>query len=156
MTEEFKTKELTCELVPHKGKMFLLNRVQSYSLESVCITTEIDITRDDLFYEEELGGVPAWVAFEYMAQSISALSGIYGRSRGEKPKVGFIMSVNSFKADIPVFKVGETVVVTVRQTIRMDMAVTFDGTAKVGETLAVTATLNTVEVADPKAALGLN
>ncbi|MBQ2560258.1 MAG: thioester dehydrase [Fibrobacter sp.] len=156
MTEEFKTKELTCELVPHKGKMFLLNRVQSYSLESVCITTEIDITRDDLFYEEELGGVPAWVAFEYMAQSISALSGIYGRSRGEKPKVGFIMSVNSFKANIPVFKVGETVVVTVRQTIRMDMAVTFDGTAKVGETLAVTATLNTVEVADPKAALGLN
>ena len=156
MTEEFKTKELTCELVPHKGKMFLLNRVQNYSLESVSITTEIDITRDDLFYEEELGGVPAWVAFEYMAQSISALSGIYGRSRGEKPKVGFIMSVNSFKASIPVFKVGETVVVTVRQMIRMDMAVTFDGTAKVGDTLAVSATLNTVEVADPKASLGLN
>ena len=66
------------------------------------------------------------------------------------------MSVNSFKADIPVFKVGETVVVTVRQTIRMDMAVTFDGTAKVGDSLAVSATLNTVEVADPKAALGLN
>ena len=156
MTEEFKTKELTCELVPHKGKMFLLNRVQSYSLETISITTEIDITREDLFYEEDLGGVPAWVAFEYMAQSISALSGIYGRSRGEKPKVGFIMSVNSFKANVPVFKVGETVVVTVRQTIRMDMAVTFDGTAKVGETLAVSATLNTVEVEDPKMALGLN
>ena len=136
--------------------MFLLNRVQCYSLETISITTEIDITREDLFYEEDLGGVPAWVAFEYMAQSISALSGIYGRSRGEKPKVGFIMSVNSFKANVPVFKVGETVVVTVRQTIRMDMAVTFDGTAKVGETLAVSATLNTVEVEDPKMALGLN
>ena len=156
MNEEFKTKELVSELVPHKGKMFLLNRVQSYSLESISITTEIDITRDDLFYEEDLGGVPAWVAFEYMAQSISALSGIYGRSRGEKPKVGFIMSVNSFKADVPVFKVGETVVVSVRQTIRMDMAVTFDGTAKVGKNLAVSATLNTVEVEDPKMALGLN
>jgi predicted hotdog family 3-hydroxylacyl-ACP dehydratase len=156
MNEEFKTKEIVSELVPHKGKMFLLNRVQSYSLETISITTEIDITRDDLFYEDDLGGVPAWVAFEYMAQSISALSGIYGRSRGEKPKVGFIMSVNSFKANVPVFKVGETVVVTVRQTIRMDMAVTFDGTAKVGENLAVAATLNTVEVEDPKTALGLN
>jgi len=156
MNEEFKTKEIVSELVPHKGKMFLLNRVQSYSLETISITTEIDITRDDLFYEDDLGGVPAWVAFEYMAQSISALSGIYGRSRGEKPKVGFIMSVNSFKANVPVFKVGETVVVTVRQTIRMDMAVTFDGTAKIGETLAVSATLNTVEVDDPKMALGLN
>ena len=156
MNEEFKIKEIVSELVPHKGKMFLLNRVQSYSLETISITTEIDITRDDLFYEDDLGGVPAWVAFEYMAQSISALSGIYGRSRGEKPKVGFIMSVNSFKANVPVFKVGETVVVTVRQTIRMDMAVTFDGTAKVGENLAVAATLNTVEVEDPKTALGLN
>ena len=49
MNEEFKTKEIVSELVPHKGKMFLLNRVQSYSLETISITTEIDITRDDLF-----------------------------------------------------------------------------------------------------------
>ena len=47
MNEEFKTKEIVSELVPHKGKMFLLNRVQSYSLETISITTEIDITRDD-------------------------------------------------------------------------------------------------------------
>lgn len=90
-----------------------------------------------------------------MAQSISALSGIYGRSKGEKPKVGFIMSVSSFKTDIPVFKTGDTVVVKVRQTIRMDMAVTFDGSASVDGKQVVAATLNTVEVPDPKASLGL-
>jgi predicted hotdog family 3-hydroxylacyl-ACP dehydratase len=156
MSEEFKTKELVSELVPHKGKMLLLDRVQSYSVENVCITTEIDVTRDNLFYEVDLGGIPAWVAFEYMAQSISALSGIYGRSKGEKPKVGFIMSVSGFKADIPVFKEGETVVVTVHETVRMDKAVTFDGVAKIGDKLAVSATLNTVEVDDPKATLGMN
>ena len=156
MIEEFKTKELVSELVPHKGKMFFLDRVQSYSIENVCITTEIDVTRNNLFYEEDLGGIPAWVAFEYMAQSISALSGIYGRTKGEKPKVGFIMSVSSFKADIPVFKEGETVIVSVHETVRMDKAVTFDGVAKIGDKIAVTATLNTVEVDDPKAALGMN
>ena len=156
MIEEFKTKELVSELVPHKGKMFLLDRVQSYSIENVCITTEIDVTRNNLFYEEDLDGIPAWVAFEYMAQSISALSGIYGRTKGEKPKVGFIMSVSSFKADIPVFKEGETVIVSVHETVRMDKAVTFDGVAKIGDKIAVTATLNTVEVDDPKAALGMN
>lgn len=156
MIEEFKTKELVSELVPHKGKMFLLDRVQSYSIENVCITTEIDVTRNNLFYEDDLGGIPAWVAFEYMAQSISALSGIYGRTKGEKPKVGFIMSVSSFKADIPVFKEGETVIVSVHETVRMDKAVTFDGVAKIGDKIAVTATLNTVEVDNPKAALGMN
>ena len=156
MNEEFKTKEATSELVPHKGKMLLLDRVQNYSLENVNITTEIDISRNSLFYEDDLGGIPAWVAFEYMAQSISALSGIYGRTKGDKPKVGFIMSVSGFKADIPVFKDGETVVVTVHETVRMDKAVTFDGVAKVGDKIAVTATLNTVEVDDPKATLSMN
>lgn len=156
MNEEFKTKEATSELVPHKGKMLLLDRVQNYSLEDVNITTEIDISRNSLFYEDDLGGIPAWVAFEYMAQSISALSGIYGRTKGDKPKVGFIMSVSGFKADIPFFKDGETVVVTVHETVRMDKAVTFDGVAKVGDKIAVTATLNTVEVDDPKATLGMN
>lgn len=156
MNEEFKIKEATSELVPHKGKMLLLDRVQNYSLEDVNITTEIDISRNSLFYEDDLGGIPAWVAFEYMAQSISALSGIYGRTKGDKPKVGFIMSVSGFKADIPVFKDGETVVVTVHETVRMDKAVTFDGVAKVGDKIAVIATLNTVEVDDPKATLGMN
>lgn len=156
MTEEFNTKELVAELVPHKGKMLLLDAVRNYDLKDVNITTEIAISRDSIFFEDELGGVPAWVAFEYMAQSISALSGIYGRTKGEKPKVGFIMSVSAFNAKVPVFKEGETVVVTVHETVRMDAAVTFDGMALVGGKIAATATLNTIEVDDPKTSLGLN
>ena len=150
MTEVFDTKESVSELVPHKGKMFLLNRICDYDLEINSITTEIDITRDNLFYEEELGGVPAWVAFEYMAQSVSALSGLQGRTKGEKPKVGFIMSVSGFNAYVPVFKQGETVVINVLEKTRNDNAVTFEGSATVNGTLAVTAKLNTVEVENSK------
>lgn len=153
MTEVFDTKESVSGLVPHKGKMFLLDRVRDYNLKENSITTEIDITRDNLFYEEELGGVPIWIAFEFMAQSVSALSGIHGRAKGEKPKVGFIMSVSDFKADVPVFKIGEKVVVNVIENIRMDNAVTFEGSATVNGTLAVTAKLNTVEVDDSKNSL---
>ena len=156
MTEVFDTKDLVSELVPHKGKMFLLDRVRDYNLKENSITTEIDITRDNLFYEEELGGVPVWVAFEFMAQSVSALSGICGRSKGEKPKTGFIMSVSAFNANIPVFKVGEKVVVNVVEKIRTDNAVSFEGTATVNGMLAATAKLNTVEVDDPKSSLNLN
>ena len=153
MTDVFDTKESVSELVPHKGKMFLLDRVRDYDLKENSITTEIDISRDNLFYEEELGGVPAWVAFEYMAQSVSALSGLHGRAKGEKTKAGFIMSVSGFKADVPVFKSGETVVINVLENIRMDKAVTFEGSAMVNGTLAVTVKLNTVEVDDPKSSL---
>ena len=153
MKEVFDSKDLVGELVPHKGKMLLLDRVRDYDLKENSITTEIDITRNNMFYEEELGGVPAWVAFEYMAQSVSALSGICGRTRGEKPKTGFIMSVNGFKADIPVFIQGETVVIIVQEKIRMDQAVTYDGVAIIGDNVAVTAKLNTVEVDKPKSSL---
>jgi predicted hotdog family 3-hydroxylacyl-ACP dehydratase len=155
MKEVFDSKDLVSVLVPHKGKMFLLDRIRDYDLNEKSITTEIDITRDNLFYEEELGGVPVWVAFEYMAQSVSALSGIYGRSKGEKPKTGFILSVNGFKADVPVFKQGETVVVNVQEKIRVDQAVTFDGVAMVGNKVVVTAKINTVEVDDSKNPLNL-
>lgn len=155
MKEVFDSKDLVSELVPHKGKMFLLDRIRDYDLNEKSITTEIDITRDNLFYEEELGGVPVWVAFEYMAQSVSALSGIYGRSKGEKPKTGFIMSVSGFKADVPVFKQGKTVVVNVQEKIRVDQAVTFDGVAMVGNKVVVTAKINTVEVDDSKNPLNL-
>jgi predicted hotdog family 3-hydroxylacyl-ACP dehydratase len=155
MKEVFDSKDLVSELVPHKGKMFLLDRIRDYDLQEISVTTEIDITRDNLFYEEELGGVPVWVAFEYMAQSVSALSGIYGRSKGEKPKTGFILSVNGFKADVPVFKQGETVVVNVQEKIRVDQAVTFDGVAMVGNKVVVTAKINTVEVDDSKNPLNL-
>ena len=150
MTDVFDTKESVSELVPHKGKMFLLDRVRDYDLNGNSITTEIDVTRDNLFYEEELGGVPAWVAFEYMAQSVSALSGLQGRTKSEKPKVGFIMSVSGFNAYVPVFKQGETVVINVLEKTRNDNAVTFEGSATVNGTLAVTAKLNTVEVEDSK------
>ncbi len=155
MKEVFDSKDLVSELVPHKGKMLLLDRIRDYDLNEKSITTEIDICRDNLFYEDELGGVPVWVAFEYMAQSVSALSGIYGRLKGEKPKTGFILSVNGFKADVPVFKVGEKIVVNVIEKIRMDNAVTFEGSATTNGILAVTTKLNTVEVDSPKSSLNM-
>lgn len=150
MISGFITKEMIGELVPHKGKMLLLDRIRDYNLNEKCITTEIDISRDNLFYDVELAGVPAWIVFEYMAQSVSALSGINGRAQRVKPKMGFIVSVSNFNAEIPVFKRGETVVVKVQEKTRVDKAVTFDGVAIVNEKVVVTAKLNTVEFDEMK------
>ena len=150
---EFKTKAEVDQLVPHTGKMLLLDRVIRHDLNEVSIETEVDISENSMFYNVDEQGVPSYVAFEYMAQSISALSGIYGRSIGQKPKEGFIMSVSNCKALVPVFKSGDVVKIKVKQTMRVDMAVTFDGAVYVGDTLAVSASLCTVEVDDPKSIL---
>ena len=132
-TPEFKTRSEVGELVPHAGKMLLLDRGIRHDSNEVSIETEVDINESCMFYRDDRQGVPSYVAFEYMAQSISALSGVYGRTHGQKPREGFIMSVSNCK-----------------------LAVTFDGAVYVGDTLAVSASLCTVEVDDPMSILKMN
>lgn len=153
--EEYKTKEAIQQIVPHSGKMALLDRVIEYSFQDLTIVTEVDITPNSMFYNSDLEGIPTWVGFEYMAQSISALSGLYGKTKNEPPKVGFIMSVNSYETQIPFFPKNSIIQMHVHQTIRMDKVVTFDGYISLNGKQIATATLNTIEVDNPKKALGL-
>ncbi|MBQ5499425.1 MAG: 3-hydroxylacyl-ACP dehydratase, partial [Treponema sp.] len=52
-------KEELLTMVPHKGKMFLLNRVVQYDVEKLTITLQLDVKPDNIFYDEELGGIPS-------------------------------------------------------------------------------------------------
>ncbi|MDO4505951.1 MAG: 3-hydroxylacyl-ACP dehydratase [Spirochaetales bacterium] len=105
-------------LLPHKGKMFLLSRVTKHDIEKFSITVETDVTEDFIFYEEELGGIPNWCTFEIMAQGISALTGIYDKVHGIESKAGCIVSISSFKSDRDVFKIGTTVKATAVEEYR--------------------------------------
>ncbi|MDR2073673.1 MAG: 3-hydroxylacyl-ACP dehydratase [Spirochaetaceae bacterium] len=114
-------------LVPHRGKMFLLSRITDFDLEDHLLVSEYDITRDCLFYREELGGVPSWAGFEFMAQSISALSGIKNRNWGKPPRFGFILSVSEFQMYVPVFKEKTTVRIEVKEETIVDTIYSFRG-----------------------------
>jgi predicted hotdog family 3-hydroxylacyl-ACP dehydratase len=135
-------------LLPHKGKMFLLSRITDYDVRKRTLAAEYDISGDCVFYDSELGGVPAWVSFEFMAQCVSALSGLTGRERGEPPKPGFILSVSALEVRIPVLKAGTTVTVKVTEDMRMDIVFTFDCIAFIGEEPAVSAKLTVMDVDD--------
>jgi len=136
-------------ILPHKGKMLLLNRVIEYN-EDHSISAEYDITKNCIFYDPVIDGVPTWVAFEFMAQAISALSGIRSRELGEKPKVGFILSVPSMRMDIPFFKNGASVRVYVKETDCTEMIYSFNGEAFLENKKVMEGKLMCVEVTEEK------
>ncbi|MDR1759513.1 MAG: thioester dehydrase [Fibrobacter sp.] len=150
MSEVIYTKEQTEKLVPHSGKMFLLSRIAAFSIEAKELTSEVDILPGTLFLDSGMQGVPVWIGFEYMAQSISALSGIYNRERNTAPQVGFIMSVTGYTASVDSFPLGKCIQIQVRQTLRMDQAVTFEGVIFMDGKEVAHGVLNTVEVSSYK------
>jgi predicted hotdog family 3-hydroxylacyl-ACP dehydratase len=135
-------------LLPHKGKMFLLSRLKEYNTRARTLTAEYDIAADCIFYDPDLGGVPSWVSFEFMAQSISVLSGLAGRETGCGPKPGFILSVSNMELKIPVLKAGATVLIQVREDCRVDQVYTFDSEISLGGLSAASAKLTVMDVDD--------
>ena len=120
-------KEELHSIIPHRGRMLLLSRVKGYNLEERTIEAEYDITGNCLFYDPAMAGVPVWAGFEFIAQAISAYSGIRDRENGIPPKMGYILSVSSMRIGLPFFKSGSTVQIKAKEIERMDLVCTFEG-----------------------------
>ena len=142
-------KEELQTIIPHKGKMLLLDRVIEYNNDH-SLRAEYDITGNCIFYDPAIEGVPAWAAFEIMAQAVSALTGIKSRERGEKPKIGFILSIPSMRMEIPFFKNGSLVEVRVKETDCTDMIYTFDGEAFLEGRKIMEGNLMVIEVSEAR------
>ena len=119
-------KEELQNLIPHRGRMLLLDRIIEYDIER-SMRAEYDITGDCLFFDPAAGGVPAWAGFEFIAQTISVLAGIRSREKGENPKIGFILSIPIMQIEVPVFMPGSTLDIRINETDRTGLIYTFEG-----------------------------
>jgi len=136
-------------LIPHKGKMLLLDKIIDYDIEH-SIRAEYNVTESCIFYDPALDGVPAWVGFEFMAQAISALTGIRKRAKGENPNIGFVLSIPSMRMEIPLFKNGSLVEVRVKESDCTDMIYTFEGEAYLENRKVMEGKLMVMEASDNK------
>jgi len=114
-------------IIPHRGKMLLLSKVTNYNTEERTIEAEYRITKDCLFYDSAIAGVPSWVGFEFIAQAICALSGIRNREKGGLPKIGFILSISQVQIAIPFLKTESIVVIKAKEIERADSVYAFLG-----------------------------
>ncbi len=131
-------------LVPHKGKMFLLSRITDYDLEKRFLSAEADITRDCIFYDDTAEGVPSWAGFEFMAQSISALSGLRGRAASRPPRMGVILSISNMEIFHPFIR--SKALIHVAETAQLGDVHTFHGELSAADGKAVSASLTVMDV----------
>lgn len=96
-------------LVPHKGKMFIIDKIVDAKPNDWIIESETKITRDFMFYEKSIDAVPNYACFEIIAQTVSALTGLYARENNLPPNMGFILSVSNLHFDFDFIKSGQTV-----------------------------------------------
>jgi len=120
-------KEELLSILPHRGRMLLLSRVVAYNLEERSIETEYHVTEDCLFYDSAAMGVPAWVGFEFIAQSISAFSGIRDRAEGVPPKKGFVLAVSQLKMGLNFFKTGSIITIRSKEIENIYPVYAFEG-----------------------------
>lgn len=97
------------QLVPHKGKMFIIGRISDIDVKEWIAESETKITPDFMFYEKSIDGVPNYACFEIIAQTVSALTGLYARENNLPPNMGFILSVSNLKFDFDIVKAGQVI-----------------------------------------------
>jgi predicted hotdog family 3-hydroxylacyl-ACP dehydratase len=102
------------ELVPHAGKMMLLNRIIAFEPESM--VAEVLVRGDGLIGDSRT--VPAWAGIEYMAQTVAALGGMKRRLVGKPITLGFLLGTRRYECNVGEFAVGTILTVSVKRLIQ--------------------------------------
>lgn len=105
---EFNHEELS-KLVPHKGKMFIIDKITDAKPNDWYIESETEINENFMFYDKEINAVPNYACFEIIAQTVSALTGLYAKVNNLPPNMGFILSVSNLHFDFNAMLPGQRI-----------------------------------------------
>ena len=117
------------ELVPHSGRMVLLNRVIEFDEENM--VAEVIVRDDGMFGDGNT--VLAWLGIEYMAQTIAALGGMKRRLAGKPLDLGFLLGTRKYICNVGLFAVGSVLTVSVKRLVEdqglgvFDCSITAEG-----------------------------
>jgi predicted hotdog family 3-hydroxylacyl-ACP dehydratase len=92
------------ETLPHRGKLVLLDELIEYGpTHAVCAVT----VREDSPFFEPGRGVPAWVAMEYMAQTVAVYGGIVRLQAGLDVQIALLLGARSCEIACDYFVAGQ-------------------------------------------------
>lgn len=110
-------------LAPHDPPMLLVDEiVQSMDGE---IVTKMSISKNNLFYVAGRG-VPAYVGFEMMAQTIAVQDGLDRYHNGDGPKIGFLLGCRKYTVERDWFLDGEILTIRAKTLLSEGEMCSFD------------------------------
>ena len=142
------------ELVPHASGMLLIDRVLASEGETV--QSEAVIRTDNIFFRTG-HGVPAYVGFELMAQTISAYDGLLRRKRGQPPAIGFLLGCRSYRCSKNFFEEGERLHIKVTSVLEGEVGMASfecEITDPKNKTEVAKAMINVFRPSDPSTSMG--
>ncbi|POZ50045.1 3-hydroxylacyl-ACP dehydratase [Methylovulum psychrotolerans] len=98
------------ELLPHDGGMMLLDKIVSFDGQSM--VSEVIVQSNGLFGDGDT--VSALVGIEYMAQTISAHSGMMDKIAQRPSYLGFLLGTRLYTSNVGSFLMGSLLTVTVK------------------------------------------
>ena len=111
------------ELLPHRGRAVLLDRVVSHDARTtVCL---VDPSTSVLFCDAN-GFVPTPVGLEYMAQTVAAHGGLLARAAGTAVRPGFFLGSRRLDFAVARFAPGEMLEVSATHVRGSSRVLAFD------------------------------
>ena len=128
------------ELLPHDPPMVFISEVCSFDTDAGILTARARIQKSDILYQSAMGGVPAYAALEYMAQTIGCLVGLNDLAKGQSPRVGFVLGTRKLQVHRPVLALDKSFLIRATALFCDDNTASFDCTLSDESTNAPVAT----------------
>lgn len=140
MKRKFKVEDL----VPHSGRMCLLDEIIDYGDD--WLHAKVRVTANSMFIETQ--GVPASVGIEYLAQTVAAYAGLQERVNGGKPKLGFLLGVRNYICSTDYFSIGDTLLLQVELEMQAENGLNVFNAILKGDGIDISARLNVFQPND--------
>jgi predicted hotdog family 3-hydroxylacyl-ACP dehydratase len=110
------------ELIPHSGRMVLLDNIIDADEHS--LSAELTVRNDGLL--GDANSVPAYAGIEYMAQAIAAFAGIQAQQADEPIKIGFLLGTRRYASNVSSFAVGTRLTIHIKNIMQDEKLGVFD------------------------------
>lgn len=116
------------DIMPHRGRMLLLDGLESYDAENGVLKACFTVRADNVFFDVSIGGLPSWISIELMAQASAACAGAYdlAESPGQPPRPGLLLGSRKVAMPRAVYPLGESFTVTAAEAFHDDESGAFE------------------------------